>query len=137
MGEMPYRDTSLTALPRRERRVAEHAFIWIAWALAAAFWAATLTTFAGIVGSIANTTPEMRGVADLGGVAWMVIDVVGGVVVLGGALAYASLMYARRNRRLDPVGEAATAALYDAEERQSEKGLAAVLAERVRMDRES
>ena len=108
----------------RERSLAEHVFIWIAWALAAAFWGATLTTLFGIMESIAQGAPATRGGMDFGGFAFLLMDVIGGVIVLGGVLAYASWRYARRNRRLDPVGEAATAELYDDADRQAGEDLA-------------
>ena len=137
MVEASLHSSSFAAKPRRERNVAEHVFIWLAWALAAAFWVATLTTFGGILQSIVRTPPEVRGGVDFGGVAWLIIDVVGGIIVLGGALAYASLMYARRNRRLDPAGEVATASLYDAVERQGGEEPSGSPADRVRTDRPS
>ena len=102
----------------RERSVGEHVFIWIAWALAAVFWGATMTTLFGILGAVSRGAPAASGGADVGGVAWLIIDVVGGLVLLGVVLAVGAWMSARRDRRLDPVGEAATAALYDAVERQ-------------------
>ena len=119
----------------RERSLGEHAFIWVAWALAAAFWGATLTTLFGIVESIAQGAPATRGGMDFGGLAFLLMDVVGGVIVLGAALAYASWMYARRNRRLDPVGEAATASLYDAVERQGGEDLTSRSPDQGRSDR--
>lgn len=102
----------------RDRSVGEHIFIWLAWAVAAAFWGATMTTLFGILEAISHGAPATQGGADFGGIAWLIIDVIGGLVLLGAALAYGSWMYARRDRRLDPAGEAATADLYDAVERQ-------------------
>ena len=99
----------------RERSLGEHIFIWVAWALAAAFWGLTMTTFAGILRSVFQPGP---GAADARGVAGAVIYLVGGLIVLGLAMAYGSWMFARRNRSLDPTTEAATAALYDRIERQ-------------------
>jgi hypothetical protein len=116
-----YVDRSLSehgAEAPRGRSLGEHVFIWVAWAAAAVFWGATLTTLVGIVRAIGQTPATAAGGADFGGVAWLIIDVVFGVVLLGAALAFASWMYARRDRRLDPAGEAATARLYDAVERQ-------------------
>jgi len=104
--------------PSRGRSLGEHVFIWLAWAVAAVFWGATLTTMVGIVRAIGQTPAAATGGADFGGVAWLIIDVVFGIVLLGAALAFASWMYARRDRRLDPAGELATARLYDAIERQ-------------------
>ena len=102
----------------RERSVGEHFFIWIAWALAAAFWGAAMTTFFGILDAVSRGPPATVGGGDFGGVAWLIIDVVAGLVLLGAVLAVGAGMSARRNRRLDPAGEAATAALYDDIERQ-------------------
>jgi hypothetical protein len=119
----------------RERSLGEHIFIWLAWALAAAFWGATTTVFLGIMDSISRGAPAAEGGADFGGVAWLIMDVIGGLVLLGAALAYGSYMYSHRNRRLDPVGEAATAELYDRADRAGGQELAGrpTLAER--MDR--
>lgn len=116
-----YDDRSLRehgAAAPRDRSLGEHVFIWVAWAAAAVFWGATMTTLVGIVRAIGQSSATAAGGADVGGVAWFVIDVVFGLVLLGAALAFASWMYARRDRRLDPAGEAATARLYDAVERQ-------------------
>jgi hypothetical protein len=105
--------TVASADAARERSVGEHIFIWIAWALAAAFWGATLATFIGILRGI--TTP---------GVGYLLVVVVGGLVLLGLAMALGSFMVARRNRRLDPVTEAGTAALYDQADRQISEEMA-------------
>ncbi len=117
MESRPYDDRSAARGPSRseaprERSLGEHVFVWIGWALAAAFWGATMTTFWGILRSVSHPTPGGGG-ADAGGVLFAVMDVVGGLIVLGAALAYGSWMFARRNRALDPVTEARTAALYD------------------------
>lgn len=119
---------------RRERSVGEHIFIWIAWALAAAFWGVTMTTLFGILGSISSGAPVAGG-ADFGGVAWLIIDVIGGLVLLGAILAVGAWMSARRDRRLDPVGEAATAALYDAVERQGGEDMTSRSPDHRRTDR--
>jgi hypothetical protein len=102
----------------RDRSVGEHAFIWLAWAVAAIFWGATMTTFMGILHAVSQPTPGLAGGADAGGIGFLLMDVVGGLVLLGAALAFGSWMTASRNRRLDPATEAATAALYDQVERQ-------------------
>jgi hypothetical protein len=109
----------------RQRSLGEHVFIWIAWALAAVFWGATMTAFVGILRAVLQPSGAPGGgAADAGGIAWLLIDVVGGLILLGLGLAYGSAMVARRNRRLDPVTEAATAALYDQIEAQGgEDGL--------------
>jgi len=121
MASAPYDNRNYAkqaAAAPRDRSVGEHAFIWIAWALAAAFWGASLTTMAGILEAVTTPTPGVSPDADFGGVAWMLIDVVGGIFLLGGALAYGSMMYARRNRALDRTAEVATANLYNTIERQ-------------------
>lgn len=94
-------------------------FTWVAWALAASFWAATFTTALGIFESITHPTQQVGGSGgvDAGGVGWAMIDVVGGVIVLGLALAYGLFRYATRDKRMDPVTEASTAALYNGIER--------------------
>jgi hypothetical protein len=102
----------------RERSLGEHIFIWIAWALAAAFWGAVLTSGVGIVRAVSQPSPGPVGGVDAGGIGYLLMDVVGGMLLLGLAMAYGSWMFARRNRRLDPVSEAATAALYDRAERE-------------------
>jgi hypothetical protein len=107
-----------TAEAARERSVGENIFIWIAWALAAAFWGATLTTFFGILRSVATPTPGVMGGDNAGGVGYVLMDVVGGMVLLGLAIALGSVMVARRNRRLDRLTEAGTAALYDKSDRE-------------------
>jgi len=120
-----YEDRSAAdADARRERSLGEHVFIWIAWALAAAFWGATMTSFFGILRAAGQPSPAPMGAADAGGISWAIIDVAGGVVVLGLALAYGAYRYATRDRRMDPVTEAATARLYDAEERADGGGRA-------------
>ena len=118
MASAPYEDRSPAEAAPRERSPGEHIFIWIAWALAAALWGATMTTFVGILRAVAQPGPGVWGGSDAAGVAWVIIDVVGGLVLLGAAMAYGSWMFARRDRRLDPLTEARTAALYDDAERQ-------------------
>ena len=94
-------------------------FLWIAWALAAAFWAATFSTALGILEAVSHPTATSGvGGADAGGVGFALMDVVGGVVILGLAIAYGLYRYSTRDKRLDPVTEATTAALYDTIERQ-------------------
>ena len=121
MATVPYTaayDSDYEAEAPQQRYLGEHVFLWVAWALAAAFWGASMTTFVGILRAVFEPTPGVAGGADAGGVAWLLVDVIGGLVVLGLALAFGSYVVARRNRGLDPVTEAGTAALYDAIERQ-------------------
>lgn len=100
----------------RDRSLGEHIFIWCAWALAAFFWGATFTTFGGILEAVARPTPAVVGGVDFGGVGFLVMDVVGGLLVLGALLAWGSWMYARRDRRLDPLTEAKTAQIYNSDQ---------------------
>jgi hypothetical protein len=95
--------------------VAGKTFIWIAWALAAAFWAFTLTTSVGILQAMGGGAADGPGPGevDAGGLSWMLINVVGGMIILGGALAYGAYRYATRDKGLDAVGEAATRVEYD------------------------
>lgn len=94
--------------------VAGQIFLWVAWALAAAFWAFALTTGVGILsmGGPATNGPG-PGEVDAGGVGWMLINVIGGLVILGLAIAYGAYRYATRDKRNDPITEAATHAEYD------------------------
>lgn len=94
-------------------------FLWIVWALAAAFWTATFTTALGILQAASHPTAASgTGGADAAGVGFALMDVVGGMVILGLAIAYGLYRYSTRDKRLDPVTEASTAALYDTIERQ-------------------
>jgi hypothetical protein len=127
-------ETYATSEEARERSVGEHIFIWIAWALAAAFWGATTTVFIGILRAVSTPTPGVSGGADAGGIGFLLMDVVGGLVLLGAVLAYGSWMYAKRNRRLDPVTEAGTAALYDSIERQGGEDMTSRSPDRARRD---
>ena len=89
-------------------------FLWLAWALAAAFWALLLTTGAGILQAGDNPALSRGGAqADAGGVSWALITVVGGLVVLGLAIAYGSYRWASRDKSKDAMTEAATHAEYD------------------------
>lgn len=121
--------------PRRERSVGEHIFIWIGWALAAAFWGMTMTTIGGIVRSVMQPSPAPSGGVDAGGVGFVLMDVVGGLVLLGLAMAYAAWRFSHRNRALDPVSEAATAELYNRVERRGGDDLANLPSEEERSRR--
>ncbi|MGA0604756.1 hypothetical protein ACO2Q0_02045 [Phenylobacterium sp. VNQ135] len=87
-------------------------FLWVAWALAAAFWAFTLTAGVGILNSMGSANGPGPGEVDAGGVGWGLMNVVG-VVVLGLALAYGAYRYFSRDKRTDALTEAATRAEYD------------------------
>jgi hypothetical protein len=99
-------------------------FVWIAWALAAAFWALTMTTAAGILQATGNGAGPgpTGGAVDAGGAGWGLINVVG-VTILGLAIAYGAYRYATRDRKKDPMTEASTAALYDEIESGADDGM--------------
>lgn len=93
-------------------------FLWVAWSLAAAFWAAVGTTAFKILQAADN--PAMArggGEVEGGGLGFLTIDVIGGIIVLGGAIAYGLWRYSTRDRRKDAMTERATRAEYDAIER--------------------
>lgn len=92
----------------RSRNVGEHVFIWLAWAMAAAFWGATLTTMAGILGSAEGGAASIGAPSLSGGSAAFLLLVVMVFVALAAALAYASLRSATRAAG----SESATAAVY-------------------------
>lgn len=87
-------------------------FLWIAWIVAALFWAASMRIDFGILEAVQHPMAAMQGDVAEGGLQWALIDIVG-VVVVGLAILYGLARYVTRNRRNDPVTEAATAALYD------------------------
>jgi hypothetical protein len=104
------------------RDIGAQIFLWLAWALAFGFWALTMSSFFGILEALGSGAPGglqdgLQGGVDAGGVGFFLMDVVGGVVVLGLVLAYGMTRWATRDRRMDPVTEASTAALYDRVER--------------------
>ena len=115
MAVRPYDDTDAGYGADTERgSVGAKIFIWVAWALAAAFWAFSLATGAGILGALgAPSNGPGAGEADVGGVSWLLINFIGGVIILGGAIAYGAYRYASRDKSRDPATEAATHALYD------------------------
>lgn len=88
-------------------------FLWVAWALAAAFWGFSLSTGIGIINSVGPADGPGAGETGFGGISWMLINFIGGVVILGGALAYGAYRYATRNKANDALTEAATHAEYD------------------------
>lgn len=87
---------------------AGQAFLWVAWALAAAFWTAVGTTAINILG--ASDNPALKS-GETGGFGWLVI---GGLALLGVALAFGAYSYATRDRRNDAMTERATRAEYNA-----------------------
>lgn len=123
MAVRPYSDVDdrAYATERREEAPAEttsggvggQIFLWVAWAVAAAFWAFTLTTGIGIINSIGPASPPGPGEADVGGVSWLMITFVGGLLILGGALAFGVYRWSTRDRSRDALTEAATHAEYD------------------------
>jgi hypothetical protein len=98
-------------------------FLWIAWLLAAAFWAFTSTTAIGIMEAVMRpSNGPSPGEVDAGGVGWGLMNFVG-PAILGLVLAYGLFRYATRDRRKDAATEASTAALYDTIERQGGEDL--------------
>ena len=116
----------------RERSVGEHIFIWVAWALAAAFWGATLTTMVEIFRAAGQPGPQVSAPGVPGGSAYLVLVVVA-FLVMAFALAWAEFRAASAAGRR---GEAATAALYNSIERQGGEDLTAEAAARRRAERE-
>jgi len=104
-----------TVTERAEYRdVGATIFLWVAWTLAFAFWALFMSSFFGILHDIAAAGPgSLMGGVDMGGGGYAVMDVVGGVVILGLVLIYGMARYATRDKAMDPVTEAATRDLYD------------------------
>ena len=89
-------------------------FIWIAWAVAAMFWGFVITSTYGIL--TASDNPAIGapgGSADAGGLGFLLMDVIGGVFVLGLAIAWGTARWASRDKSQDPLTEAATRRVYD------------------------
>ena len=93
--------------PTEDRSVGGLAFIWLAWALAFAFWAFTMSSFFGIFRELAGGA---------GGVTGPMMLLIAGVAILG-AVVLSMARASNRHRRLEPTTEASTAALYDQVER--------------------
>lgn len=92
------------------------AFTWIAWALAFAFWALTMSSFFGILEALAAGEPvDAPQAVGGGGLGWLMMIAV--LVVLGAAIAWGAARWATRDRRMDATTEAATADLYDSTQR--------------------
>jgi hypothetical protein len=84
-------------------------FLWAAWILAAAFWAIAAASPISIVSALLTHPPAGEpGGADAGGIGFLLMDVVGGMVILGLVLAFGAWRWASRDKRLDPMTEAAT-----------------------------
>jgi hypothetical protein len=117
----PYADEPAAAGGESEapdaRNVGEHIFIWIAWALAAAFWGATLTTLVGILRAAAAPSATVGTSGPPGGSAFLVL-VVTAFASMAIALAYGSLRSISRPAR---AGEKGATAVYDGMERPSEE----------------
>jgi hypothetical protein len=132
MASAPYDDRT-DRDTRSERSVGEHIFIWVAWAIAAAFWGATLTTMVEIFRTAAQATTGMSAPGVPGGSAYLVLVVVA-FLALALALAYASIRSA--TSRSGAPGEAATAALYRSIDRQGGEDMTSRSPDRRREDRD-
>ena len=91
--------------------VAGKIFLWIAWALAAAFWAFLLTTAVGILEAADN--PALHAPGGAGGPSLIGFLMMGGLVALGLAIAWGMTRWAGRDKSRGPLTEAATHAEYD------------------------
>jgi hypothetical protein len=87
-------------------------FIWVAWTLAFAFWALTMSTSFGILSALNSGAPD-----GVPGGATSLALVVAGVVVVGALLIWAMTRWSGRGRGMDAATEASTAALYNGIER--------------------
>jgi hypothetical protein len=131
MARMSLNDRSYArAAVREERSVGEHIFIWIAWAVAAAFWGASLTTMVEIFRAAGRALPVTMASAP-GGSGYLIL-VVAAFLALALSIAYASIRSA--TSRSGGVREVATAALYDSVERQRGEEVAARSAEQRRRE---
>ena len=117
---------------RSERSVGEHIFIWVAWAIAAAFWGASLTTMVEIFRTAGQAMPAISAPGAPGGSAYLVLVVVA-FLALALALAYASIRSATTN---SGTGEAATAALYRSIDRQGGEDMTSRSPDLSRQDRD-
>jgi hypothetical protein len=116
MAVRPYSDMDNTAYGREEAApttsggVGAKIFLWTAWALAAAFWAFSLTTGVGILRAMGGASAS--GDVGVSGGGWAVMNIVA-PVILGMAIAYGAYRYLTRDRSKDALTEAATRAEYD------------------------
>jgi len=113
-----YRDETYSEEGRSSYRdVGAQIFLWLAWAVAFAFWVFSMTIDAGIVRALAQGGHNtLAGGLDSSGSLYFLIGVFG-FFVLGVAIAYGAARWATRDKRLDPTTEAATAQIYDELER--------------------
>jgi hypothetical protein len=106
-------DAGLDAYEDTGSGIAGKTFLWLAWAAAAVFWGFMLTTGAGILKAADNPAlARPAGEADIGGLGFFAMDVLGGLVILGLAIAFGMWRYSTRDKSMDPITEAATAATY-------------------------
>jgi H+/Cl- antiporter ClcA len=99
----------------RERSVGEHIFIWIAWAVAAAFWGLAMTTMVQIFRTVGQSVQGGGAPGAPGGIGYLVFVIVA-FLVMAFALVWAQVRTA--SRRSDAPAEAAAAALYNSIDRQ-------------------
>jgi hypothetical protein len=94
-----------------ERSMGAQIFIWIGWALAAAFWGASMTILAGILRDVGQPVSAPHAPGTAGGAGYLIFVIIA-FVVFALSLAYGWLQTSRLGR-FGGRGEAATAALYD------------------------
>jgi hypothetical protein len=114
MASTAYDRAHARAEHRETSSVGEHIFIWIGWALAAAFWGVALTTMVEIFRAAGQTVTTVSAPGAPGGMAYLAL-VVTAFVILALAIAYGAI---RSGMNRPGAGEAATAALYNQIERQ-------------------
>lgn len=132
MASTAYDRAHARAEERESRSVGEHIFIWVGWALAAAFWGAALTTMVEIFRSAGRTVTTVSAPGAPGGMAYLAMVVIA-FVILGLAIAYGAIRSA-----MGPPGsgEAATAALYNSIERQGGEDMTSRSPDRTRAERD-
>jgi hypothetical protein len=109
---MPAADQSPTY-----RRLGERAFVWAAWAAAFAFWVFTMSSAAGIFRDVFQPAADQAAGGPGGGEFGLMLLALVAFALFALAVAWASIRWAARDKRLDPVTEASTRALYNAVER--------------------
>lgn len=132
MASTAYDRAHAHAEDREARSVGEHIFIWIGWALAAAFWGGTLTTMVEIFRSAGRTVTTVSAPGAPGGMAYLAL-VVTAFVILALAIAYGAIRSAMSR---PGSGEAATAALYNTIERQGGEDMTSRSPDLARSDRD-